>query len=204
MRDIDTELATLLAAPSARLAILVQFDFDSQTIGMWTGYGTLIFNEVEFLGGGELLEVSQVSETEDLQASGVVIRLTGIDQSLRTIALTERITGRRMQIFLAVLDVNAALAQEDDAGAILQEDGSRILLESHVQLTYRLFTGLMDSIEWLAGSDGAVINLSVENVLTLLRRSKERRYTDADQKSVYPDDRGLEFIAQLQDKEIVW
>jgi hypothetical protein len=40
--------------------------------------------------------------------------------------------------------------------------------------------------------------------LIIGRRRKIRRYTDEDQRAVYPSDKGLSLINQLQDKEIVW
>jgi hypothetical protein len=46
--------------------------------------------------------------------------------------------------------------------------------------------------------------LTAESRLIDLERSRERRYTSEDQKIDYPNDKGLEFIADLQDKEIVW
>jgi hypothetical protein len=52
--------------------------------------------------------------------------------------------------------------------------------------------------------DTANINVTAESRLIDLERSRERRYTSEDQKINYPNDKGLEFIADLQDKELVW
>ena len=48
------------------------------------------------------------------------------------------------------------------------------------------------------------VSVTAENVLIKLERPTVRRFTDQDQKSRYPGDRGLEYIASLQDKEIFW
>ena len=46
--------------------------------------------------------------------------------------------------------------------------------------------------------------MTAESKLIDLERSRARRYTSEDQKIDYPDDKGLDFIADLQDKAVVW
>jgi len=53
-------------------------------------------------------------------------------------------------------------------------------------------------------AEAASISVTAENVLVKLERPVVRRFTNEDQKSRFPDDRGLEFVASLQDKEIFW
>jgi hypothetical protein len=62
----------------------------------------------------------------------------------------------------------------------------------------------MDTMGIEDSGDTANIGLTAESRLIDLERSRERRYTSEDQKIDYPNDKGLEFIADLQDKEIVW
>ena len=62
----------------------------------------------------------------------------------------------------------------------------------------------MDTMGIEDTGDTANISLTAESRLIDLERSRERRYTSEDQKIDYPNDKGLEFIADLQDKEIVW
>ncbi len=54
------------------------------------------------------------------------------------------------------------------------------------------------------GADSATISLAVENKLIILENAKERRYNDEDQKIENPTDKGFEFVASIQDVEIVW
>jgi hypothetical protein len=53
-------------------------------------------------------------------------------------------------------------------------------------------------------SSTATISVTVENVLIKLERPVVRRFTNEDQKSRFPSDKGLEYVASLQDKEIFW
>ena len=62
----------------------------------------------------------------------------------------------------------------------------------------------MDVIEFTDTGDTADLRLSVENILITGQRTKISRYTAEQQKAKYPNDKGLDFINQLQDKSIVW
>ena len=62
----------------------------------------------------------------------------------------------------------------------------------------------MDLMSIDDSGDTANINVTAESRLIDLDRTRERRYTSEDQKIDFPNDKGLEFIADLQDKEIVW
>jgi len=50
----------------------------------------------------------------------------------------------------------------------------------------------------------ANVNITGESRLIDLEIARERRYTSEDQKIDFPDDKGFEFVADLQNKEIVW
>ena len=54
------------------------------------------------------------------------------------------------------------------------------------------------------GADTATIELKVENKLVDLERARVARFTSGYQKSVYPNDKGLDFVESLQDREIFW
>jgi hypothetical protein len=206
-RDLPAELITALSTPgnvSGVIALMAEFDFDSGTIGMWTGLGNITFNGVTFFGGGNLIGISAYQETLDLQAQGMTFTLSGVASDLIEITENEPYQGRAVRLSIALVDIESFIAKEDGTGVILTEGGGRIRLESTVNATYRLFSGLMDVMDTQDDSTTSTIQLSAENVLTLLKRSKTRRYTDEDQKARYPDDDGLSFIAALQDKDLIW
>ena len=62
----------------------------------------------------------------------------------------------------------------------------------------------MDTMTITDNGDSATINVSVENRLIEFQRNRVRRYTAEDQKIDYPTDKGLEFVAEISEKEIVW
>jgi hypothetical protein len=204
-RDISPELALALTQTHVNSALMAEFDFDSGTLGMWTGYGTLVWGEKEFFGGGNLVSVSPIRETQDLQANAVTFNLAGVSQPNVALALQENLQNRPCRLYAATTATSVALATENDSGAILMEGGEAILLESTVMdEPYLFWSGLMNVMQGKARIPLSELSLSAENILIWLRRTRESRYTDEDQKAKYPGDRFFEFIAQLQDKEIVW
>ena len=66
-----------------------------------------------------------------------------------------------------------------------------------------IFSGRIDNLQ-IAFGETAEIVCNLENRLADWLRPRIRRYTDADQKDLYPGDRGLEYVAAAVDKEIVW
>lgn len=206
MRDIATSFAEAFAAPRVQPALMGEFFFDEQTIGVWTGLGDLEYNGLIYTGLGNLIGISPIEENQGTEAKGIVVSLNGISPTLISLALAERCRGRRMHIYLASVESKSKILLEDESGGIKLEDGSGYILLQN-QLTNqaeRVFAGLMDVMEISDNGETADIRLSVENILIVGQRAKLRRYTSEDQKRIYPDDEGLDFINRLQDKEIVW
>lgn len=205
MRNITQEMIDEFSGPAVRPVFMGEFYFDSGYIGMWTGFGTLEWSGKEYLGGGNFIGLSPVTETQDVQAKGIVLSLNGIPSSLISLALLERSRGRKFNLYLASVSTTRHVATEDEPGVVLTEDGGAVLLENQlIDSPYRIFSGLMDVMEFTDNGQTADIRLSVENTLIIGQRSKIGRYTPEDQKKRFPGDKGLDFIPQLQDKSIVW
>lgn len=206
MRDLTPAMEAELAGKSIEPVFMSEMMFSSGTIGMWSGYGTLTWGVKEFLGGGNFTGISPVEETQDLQAKGLVATLNGVPSNLIALALLERVRGRPFRLYLGINTTRRYVATEDEPGRLVLEDGSGyVILENQLlDSPYRLFSGLMDFIEMKDTGSTADIMLSVESNLIIGQRAKISRYTSEDQKKKYPDDLGLDFINQLQDKEVVW
>lgn len=190
MRNLTPQLAAEMAGTSIMPILLAQLFFDSATVGMWTGYGTLTWDGDEYLGGGDFIGISPIQETQALEAKGAVVSLNGIDSALLSGALSEKTRYRPFRLY-----AGAVQPYTDSAGNPQVEI---------IQDPYPIFAGLMNVFEYSDDGTKADIRLSVESTLITGQRSKVRRYTPEDQKRVYPSDLGLDFINQLQDKEVVW
>ena len=153
-------------------------DFSDGIVRLWTGYGSITIDSNTFLAGGDILSVSSISENGEVQANGVTIMLSGLSTSLVASALTTAYQGRDLNVYVGVLDASGAVVADP----------------------IKVFAGKMDVMTVEDNGADAQISVTAESKLIDLERSRARRYTSEDQKIDYPNDKGLDFIAGLQDK----
>lgn len=181
-RDLTTAMQAVATADLVRPFFLVALNFDNNPLYMWTGNGDLIHSGTTYVGAGDLLKISSFEEKSDLGAVGATITLNGCKTSLVQKARDEDYQGRTANIILGAFDAS---------GSIISDPVT-------------MFTGYMDIMSINEGADYSDITVTLESKILQLERTKERRYTDEDQKIDFPNDRGFEFVTAIQDKEIVW
>ena len=182
-------------------AIEMLFDGE-QVLRMWTGLGTLVYEGNEWVGAGTLLNIDSVEETTEIAAKGATITLSGVASSALALALSEPYQGRVCNIYFGMFSRGRLL--QENSSYILLEDGSKIALDDGKTSLTSIFSGYMDQMNIEEGPETSTIQLLVENKLVDLERSRVARFTSSYQKSVYPGDKGLDFVESLQDKEISW
>lgn len=180
-RNLTAGLITELTAKGLSPVGLFKFEFDSGTLRFWTGIGEITWNSEIYVGSGNLISVSEVSETQELKAKGITFQLSGINASIISIAYTENYQGRPATFWLAAKDSNDAIIADP----------------------FISFKGKMDVMEDHDDGETATITLSVESHLIDLERPKVRYYTDEDQQLEYPGDLFFEFVPALIEKEII-
>ena len=202
-RDISNTVSGELEAESVYPFFTIELLFDSAPIRLWTGTGTLVMEGNSYIGSGNLLGISSVEETSEMAVKGATITLSGMNSEVISLALQSPYQGRVCNIAFNMFVPTGSLLNEDGS-YILLEDGSRINLEDKRTDTTKIFSGYMDQMNVSEGPEFGTIELKVENKLIDLERQRVRRFTNQFQKSLYPNDRGLEFVENIQDKEIVW
>lgn len=181
-RTLTSGMQTVATADVVRPIYLVQCAFTSGNLNLWNGMGSLTVNSVTYVGAGTLLNLSAMKETADLTANGMTVTLSGITEPLISKARDEDYQGRELKVLLGAMDSSNAVI----ADPVL------------------IFSGFMDTMRISDGAETATISVSVENRLIEFQRNRVRRYTAEDQKIDYPSDKGLEFVAEISEKEIVW
>ena len=177
-RTVTTSLATALSASTIDPFFAFDFYFSSGQLNLWTGLGDVTIGAKTYSGTGNLLEVSNIQETEDIQAAGATLILSGVPSSLLSLALTETYQGRECIIYFGVRSDTTEMTE--------------------------IFSGYMDQMNIQESGETSTIELTVENKLVDLEKPRVIRYTSAYQKSKYAGDKGLDFIEDLQDKDIIW
>lgn len=184
--------------------LAVELLFDSNDFRVWNGLGTLEVDGKTFLGAASLLTLSSVEETTEIAARGITFQMSGIPSELLSLAISEPYQGRVAKAYFGLMDLPERLLTEADA-IITTEN----LLPINISQTDKselveIFSGHMDVMSINDGEDTAIISVTAESRLIALERTKTLRYTPEDHKRTYPDDKGLEFVADMQDKEIKW
>lgn len=204
-RDIGTGIATALEATEVQPFFGVQLYLDSGNLFFWTGLGDLTVGGITYVGTGQFLKISEMEETAEIAARGATITLSGIPSELISLALSEPYQGRICKIMFGAIDANRIYLLQEDGSYVLREDGGRIdITTGEVTPVVELFTGYIDQMIIDEGPETATIALNVESRMIDLERVRTLRFTDQSQKSRFPNDRGLEFVEDLQDKQFNW
>ena len=204
-REIGTGIATALEATEVQPFFGVQLYLDSESLFFWTGLGDLTVGGITYVGTGQFLKISEMEETAEIAARGATITLSGIPSNLISLALTEPYQGRICKIMFGAIDANRIYLLQEDGSYVLREDGGRIdITTGEVTPVVELFTGYIDQMNIDEGPETATIAISIESRLIDLERVRTLRFTDQSQKARLPNDRGLEFVEDLQDKQFNW
>ena len=91
----------------------VELSYDTP-FRVWTGLGTLVAtmpggSSQSWVGVGDISNIEGIKETVENSQSGVVMRLSGIDNELLSNTLTEDYQGRDAKVWAAYLDSSYAL-----------------------------------------------------------------------------------------------
>ncbi len=204
-RDLSANTIEAINEDTVNPFFAVELLFDGNNVlRMWTGQGTLTLasDGTEWAGAGTLLNISTVEETSELAVKGATITLTGIPSEVISLALSQPYQGRVCNIYFGTFTTGNVLQENSDY--ILLQDGTRIEVQSTSQGFNSIFSGYMDQMNIAEGADTSTIELLVENKLIDLERARVARFTSGYQKSIYPGDLGLDFIEDLQDRNISW
>lgn len=174
---------------------------------LWTGYGQLVYEGNTYYGTGNLLDISSVEETAEIAAKGITLTLSGVPSEVISLALTEPYQGRLCKLYFGVFTQGNLLDQSSTTTSknyILQQDGGLIQLEEALTSLTEVFIGYMDQMNINEGPESSTIELHAENKLIDLERARVGRYTSEYQKSIYPEDKGFDFVESLQEQKLVW
>jgi hypothetical protein len=151
----------------------------SRELRMWTGQGTLTDTGGNtYTGVGNILSISTIEETSELDVKGANITLSGVSNPALSLALSVPYQGRVANIYFGTTSAPTELNS--------------------------IFSGYMDQMNISESAETSTIELLVENRLVDLERARVARFTSGYQKSVYPTDLGLDFIEDMQDKDTLW
>jgi hypothetical protein len=84
-RGITSALNTVFTSDTVRPFMAVDLAFSGGNVTVWTGLGNITFASTTFIGTGEVLGVSPVTENGSVQANGLVVSFNGLDSQIATL-----------------------------------------------------------------------------------------------------------------------
>jgi hypothetical protein len=139
------------------------------------------YNGNTFIGVGTLGKIGDITEGIEIQSYTLQLILSGVPTSMVNEAMETEMQGKVCKVWMGILN---------DDGALVSDP-------------VLMFRGKTDTLEIEIG-DTATITLKAESRLVDWERARTELYTDASQKKKWPDDRGLEFVEQSAQAEIIW
>ena len=201
-------IASSLSKDTIRPFFAIDLMFDTTPLYFWSGLGDLTIGTVTYLGAGNLLNISTMTETTDTQAANATVSLSGISQAMLSVALTTKYHGRIARIKFGMTRMNEAFLLRETSGYILQESGALLSVSSgDSEALTTLFVGYMDQMTIEEGPETSFITMALESKLVDLERPRPIRYTSEGQRIRFPNsspDKAFDFINSLQDKPVMW
>jgi|ERR1039458_9398679 hypothetical protein len=179
-RDLTTSVKTASLLAVKNIAVLMEADFDSGPVNLFGGYGTMTIGDRTYTGSGDLIQVDPAQETAEVQANNATIQLSGVQSADIAISLDENYQGRPCRLKLAFFD------------------SSNNLIADPVTM----FAGRMDVMTVNDDPANPLITMTAENEFIRMMAARHRNRTNEDQQIDYPGDKGLEFVAAMQNKTI--
>lgn len=177
-------LAWLAAAQDkvVRPVIFYEGEFDAGTVRLWTGVGQKSWDGQTWTGAGNLLAISNITETADLRAQGFTATLSGISLDSLALVLGQVQTHKSGYIWFGLIDASDQIIADP----------------------YLAFRGRMDQPSVVDGGDTCTIEIAYENHLKDFERSRARYYTHEDMQIDHPGERACFYVALQQDSPLEW
>ena len=182
-RGFPSAVLTALSSDHVALVTFAKLEFPSGTIYLHNSIGTYTWGGNDWLGTGDLGEISQLEEGAEISPYKISLSLSGLDATISGAALTEDYYLQPVTVYLGVLNANDVLIADPTI----------------------VWEGAMDQMELSVGAaDGDTIVLTAESELARFDKASNLKYTDAQLQSDSAGSLGFEFMADIEGAKIRW
>jgi len=182
-RGFPSDVLTALSSEHVALVTFAKLEFPSGTLYLHNSIGTYTWGGNDWLGTGDLGEISQLEEGAQISPYKITLSLSGLDATISGAALTEDYYLQPVTVYIGVLNANDVLIADPTI----------------------VWEGAMDQMELSVGAaDGDVIVLTAESELARFDKASNLKYTDAQLQSDSAGSLGFEFMADIEGAKIRW
>lgn len=175
-RDLTSGMVTAFAASTVRPFFLFEATFYGSTLRLWDGFGDLTWDSKTWLGNGWFKGQGQVGEDNDVTPNNLEVYLSGVPLALVSLLLSGQRYTNRGSLWVGCFDSSNAIIADP----------------------YLLFEGGLSAPRIDDSSSVSQIVLSYTDDLVNILKSRELRNNHESQQSLFPGDRGFEYVASLQ------
>lgn len=179
MRTLSGPGLSALTGSALGMVLLVEMGLSS-TIRLATCGIDLSWGGNTWLGG-RMLGVDPI-RSQGGEVQGLRFSLTGVPSDALALALAEQVQGKPCTVYTAVLS--------SDTQEILD-----VLLA---------WSGTLDQMPISHGVDTSTVSVTAEHRGITFARPRPLRYTDTDQKRLFPGDRSMEFLVSQSNHPDIW
>jgi hypothetical protein len=182
-RGFPSDVLTALSSDHVALVTFAKLEFPSGTLYLHNSIGTYTWGGNDWLGTGDLGEISQLEEGAEISPYKITLSLSGLDATISGAALTEDYYLQPVTVYLGVLNANDVLIADPTV----------------------VWEGAMDQMELSVGAaDGDTIVLTAESELARFDKASNLKYTDAQLQTDSAGSLGFEFMADIEGAKIRW
>ena len=180
-RSLTTAMANASTADVVRPILLIDLAFSDGTVRYTTSDRDVVFNSNTYTATGQFASISAVEEGTELEANTITVGLNGIPSANLSLALGQTYQNRTGTVYLGFLDSSYALIADP----------------------FIAFQGRMNSMDGTLGKT-CTIQLQIQSRLVDWDKARIRRYTNEDQQEFFSGDKGLEFVSEMVEKDLIW
>ena len=181
-------IALMRAGGTLNVAVLHYLNFADGAAYLWQGFGPLTTQGITYQGIGDVVSVEGMAQQAGVVATNLTITLAAgsdlLTDPLLTRVLSQQslVKGREYQMSLQFCDEKWQPV-----------DTPRVV-----------FVGAMDQMQIKRTPETRQVILNVESFFVRRRVPRLETFSDRDQKSKYPNDKGMEFQSGLKNKIVTW
>lgn len=181
-RSMTTDMLNALDDSTVRPFYLFRAEFEGTILRLYSGGKHIVHDGYSWLGNGWFRGMSSIRETGNIEATGIEVTLSGVPDTLTSLVLGYARQNLPGIIYLGLMNSSLAV----------------------ISSPMILFEGGFDVAKINRSVKGLTISLSYESNLMSLKKKKEVRYTNQQQKAWYPSDKGFTFTTTLEEWNGFW
>jgi hypothetical protein len=189
-RLLPTAFITAINSGELNIGVFIEASYAEGAIRLWNGIGPITVDGVEWTGSGNLVQLEPFEQSRQLESSGLKATVSVVSPALISAVLASKGKGRGrpFRVLMACMD--------SDFENVLSDGGGDAL--------YQIAGGFLDETYISENGSDSTMTITGENEMVRLFRANHTRYTDGDQKRIFPSDKAFEYVAAMAGKQILW